>query len=432
MEVLSHTPARWSIARKFFTIFFAFFFGMQLIDMLISFELLPGFVNSFFSFYVNAWEWLIKWTGTNILHISYPISVLPNGSGDTTYNYVQLFLWVIIGILVATLWVIFDRKHSSFRRLEYWIRILIRYYLGYTLLIYGFIKVIKLQFPFPGLARLTQPYGESSPMGLAWTFIGYSSGYNIFIGSAEVIAGILLFFKRTTLLGALISMTVMANVAAMNFSYDIPVKLFSVNLVILSAYLVSYDWHRLRNVFLLNRPADAAQLAMPRPKKWKLITQYTVKALAIAYMLYGTLWQSLKSRYEYGDLAPKPPLYGIYNVSDFLRNHDTILPLTTDTSRWKQIIISSRNYATVKMMSDSIRSMKLAIDTVLRTATFKDSRDTMLVYAFQYAVPQTGKLVLTGKFRSDSMLIATDRFDENRFRLVNRGYHWINEYPYNR
>ena len=27
---------------------------------------------------------------------------------------------------------------------------------------------------------------------------------------------------------------------------------------------------------------------------------------------------------------------------------------------------------------------------------------------------------------------ALKRFDENRFRLVNRGFHWVNEYPYNR
>jgi hypothetical protein len=431
MESLSPTPVKWSISRKFFTIFFAFYFGMQLIDMIISFELLP-FVSFIFTPYVNAWESFIKWAGKNVFRLSNPITVLPNGSGDTTYNFVQLFLWVVVGLVVATIWVLVDYKHTSFRRLEYWMRILIRYYVGYTMLIYGSLKVIKLQFPFPDLSRLTQPYGDSSPMGLAWTFIGYSSGYNIFIGGAEVLAGALLFFKRTTLLGALISIVVMTNVAAMNFSYDIPVKIFSVNLVVLSVYLACFDLPRLINLFLLNRPADAAQLAMPGPKKWKMYLQYGIKTLVIAYMLYGSLWNAVQTRHEYGDLAPKPPLYGIYNVADFLKNRDTILPLTTDTARWKQIIITSKNYATVKTMTDSVRRMRLGIDTVLKVATFKDFRDTTLVYSFQYQVPQTGKLMFTGKFGADSLIISTNRFDENNFRLVNRGYHWINEYPYNR
>jgi len=180
---------------------------------------------------------------------------MPSGSGDTTYNYVQIFVWVIISFLFAVTWVLLDRKHTSYRRLAYWLRIFMRYYLGYTLLVYGFVKIIKLQFPSPGLVRLVQPYGDSSPMGLAWTFVGFSNGYNMYIGGAEVLAGSLLFFKRTTLLGSLLSMTVMMNVAAMNFAYDIPVKLFSLNLVLFSVYLAAFDWQRIRNVFFLNRPA---------------------------------------------------------------------------------------------------------------------------------------------------------------------------------
>jgi hypothetical protein len=39
--------------------------------------------------------------------------------------------------------------------------------------------------------RLLKPYGESSPMGLLWTFMGYSTGYNLFTGGAEALGGLL-------------------------------------------------------------------------------------------------------------------------------------------------------------------------------------------------------------------------------------------------
>jgi hypothetical protein len=40
------------------------------------------------------------------------------------------------------------------------------------MLVYGFIKVFPTQFHLPGPGRLVQPYGDSSPMALLWTFMG--------------------------------------------------------------------------------------------------------------------------------------------------------------------------------------------------------------------------------------------------------------------
>jgi len=52
-----------------------------------------------------------------------------------------------------------------------------------------------VQFEPPGYGRLTQPLGQYSPMALLWTFMGYSPLYTSFTGSAEVIGGVLLFFR---------------------------------------------------------------------------------------------------------------------------------------------------------------------------------------------------------------------------------------------
>jgi hypothetical protein len=426
------TSGKWSLAKRVGIIFTAVFFFLMMAEFMIGFGVLPGFINKLLGPYSNFWVWFTKWTGKNILLIDYPITVMPNGSGDSTYNYVQLFVWVMFSFLFALTWVLLDRRHTSYRRLAYWLRIFIRYYLGYTLLVYGFVKVIKLQFPSPGLLRLLQPYGDSSPMGLAWTFVGFSTGYNMYIGGAEVLAGFLLFFKRTTLLGSLLSMTIMMNVAAMNFSFDIPVKIFSIILVLLSVYLAAFDWPRIRNVFFLNRTADAAVISMPQPTTWKRILQRTLKCLVILYALNSTLLSSLQNRMIYGDAAPKPPLYGIYNVNYVVVNHDTIPPLTTDTARWKQIIFNYKNNATVRVMSDSLHAMRLVLDTTLKTALFKDFRDTSIIYNFRYSQPDKEHLLFAGRYGNDSAFISTTRFDETRFRLMSRGFHWINEYPYNR
>ena len=58
-----------------------------------------------------------------------------------------------------------------------------RFVLASALFGYGINKVFALQFPEPGLQRLTQDYGDSSPMGLMWTFMGASAPYTMFAGS---------------------------------------------------------------------------------------------------------------------------------------------------------------------------------------------------------------------------------------------------------
>src|SRR4030095_7643936 len=94
---------------------------------------------------------------------------------------------------------------------------------------YGMIKVFRGQFPSPSPGRLIETYGDSSPMGLMWNFMGYSSAYVIFAGVSESLGALLLFFRRTTTLGALVLTAVMTNVVAMNLCFDVCVKLGSMN-----------------------------------------------------------------------------------------------------------------------------------------------------------------------------------------------------------
>jgi hypothetical protein len=133
--------------------------------------------------YQQAWLGSVNWVGTNILSISYEITILPNGSGDTTYNYVLIFIFMMMAIIGTGIWTLFDYKRTHYEKLWYWFVIVLRYYLGTVLLTYGFIKIIQTQFPAPSLETLLQPYGESTSMKLLWTFMGYSKAYNVFVNA---------------------------------------------------------------------------------------------------------------------------------------------------------------------------------------------------------------------------------------------------------
>ncbi|MDQ6758242.1 MAG: DoxX family protein, partial [Acidobacteriota bacterium] len=149
----------------------------------------------------------------HVFHVAGPAAVYhPTGSGDTTLDYIQVFCFIVVAAIGALVWSVLDRRRRHYRTLYAWLRLLVRFTLAFTLLDYGFAKIFPLQFGPPMLGRLTQSYGESSPMGLLWTFMGASAAYTKFTGLAEAGAGFLLLFRRTTVLGALASAAVMLNV----------------------------------------------------------------------------------------------------------------------------------------------------------------------------------------------------------------------------
>ncbi len=421
---------KWNLGQKVAIRFFFLFFVLY-----IFFNpngVFPG-IDALFGIYIEPFHKLIPWIGKHILHLSYDITVFTNGSGDTTYDYVVIFFIFILALVGAAIWSVLDRRRASYNQLYYWLTVMIRYYAAFTMLTYGFVKVFKLQFPSPSLNRLLQPYGDSSPMGLAWTFMGYSKGYNYFTGFAEVLGGILLLFRRTTTAGAIVTVLVMGNVMAMNYSFDIPVKLLSTTVVIMCLFLLGKDMVRLINFFILNKPAEAGKTAAPFiRKRWLRISLLSFKVLLVGYTLVMVVYGSYSALSQYGDAAPKPPLYGIYDVKTFIRNRDTIPPLKTDATRWNKLVINYQGNAAVKMITDSTEYFAFEPDTAARKIIVYTYDDTTHKSAFTYTWPEKELLEVRGSWKGDSLTIRMQQFDLNKFKLVSRGYNWINEYPYNR
>ena len=111
--------------------------------------------------------------------------------------------------------------------------------------------------------QMTRTYGESSPMGLLWTFMAASPAYTFFAGLGETVGGLLLVFRRTATVGALIIFGVMVNVMMLNFCYDVPVKQYSFHLVLMALLIALPDFPRLANVLIWNRPTEPGNLMTP-------------------------------------------------------------------------------------------------------------------------------------------------------------------------
>src|SRR5262249_11775618 len=145
--------------------------------------------------------------------------------------------------------------------------------------------------------------------------MGTSMAYTIFAGICEVVAGTLLLFRRTTMLGATISFGVLLNIALLNFCYDVPVKLYSTNLLLMAIFLAAPDLRRLLNFFVLNRVVETAALSAPRSERgWMRLSAAAFQVLFVAYFFYSQIeggWTACKEVYVH---PKRPPLYGLYEV----------------------------------------------------------------------------------------------------------------------
>ncbi len=175
----------------------------------------------------GPWQALVQWVGKNVFHIEC-ISFLLTGSGDATGDYLRIVCYLLLSIAFTLTWSLVDRKGKKHDQLFSWFVTLVRLFLGSTMIGYGLIKVIPLQFSEIKLHQLLMPYGDSSPMGILWKFMAASKAYTIFTGVAEVVAGIFLLFPSLATIGAMLSIGVLSNVFMLNLSYDVPVKLFFV------------------------------------------------------------------------------------------------------------------------------------------------------------------------------------------------------------
>ena len=392
------------------------------------------FTGKLQGWYSDIWNAIVPWFGAHVLHLGKPITIFPSGSGDKTYDYVQLLIFVLLAASASVVWSLADRKQTAYPRLAHWLRVYVRYSLAFTMLGYGAYKVIKTQFPTPGLATLAEPFGEFSPMGVIWSWMGVSYAYNLFAGLAEMVSGFLLFFRRTTALGALATMAVLSNVVMINFAYDVPVKLYSSHLFLMGLFLFWPDRDRFLSVFVFNRPVPAADLGPVLPNRSRRIQLGLLKTAFVALGVISPLWDSYKNGKVFGANAPRPPLYGIWEVDSFVRGHEAIPPLVGDSVRWRRMIVNYPGFLSIRLLNDSTRGYRVATDSVKHTLLLSTRKDSTTKFPFTYerGGAHNDQLQLEGMLGRDSLHLHLHRVDETKFLLLNRGYHWINELPFNR
>jgi hypothetical protein len=308
--------------------------------------------------------------------------------------------------------------------------VVLRYHVGYIMLSYGLSKVFRQQFRDLTPYELHTVFGDVSPMGLLWRFMNYSAPYTVFGGLCEVIPGILLLWRRTATIGAVTTIAVMTNVAMLNLSYDVCVKLFSIQLVVMGGWIALPDARRLLAAALGRATAEAPLRVRMSPRRER------VRQIAKVAVLLGFA-AALYLEVSGGRLdAHRHELYGNWVVDTFAADGVEHPPLTTDPARW-QSMAAHMTIVLIRLMPGGSDPPDpdhdyyfWKVDEANHTITVTIDAAKKVEETWHYAHPAPDRLAIDGVHLGKSLHITLHAAPPSL--LVTRGFHWINDVPFNR
>ncbi|MGC2696414.1 MAG: hypothetical protein WA738_11550, partial [Candidatus Angelobacter sp.] len=262
--------------------------------------------------------------------------------------------------------------------------------------------------------------------------MGVSKSYTIFAGAVEMLGGALLFLPRLTMLGALVAVGAMTNVFILNMSYDVPVKLYSFHLLIFGAFLLLPEMRRLARFFVFNRSTEPAPAELTFHRKW-LQGGFLIAQLAFgSYIAGSSLYFSHKQLKSFThDYSVQPPLLGIWSVDEFAIDGQPRPPLLTDEVRWQKAIFEYKTGLTIEAMDSKLLRYGAKIDPDKKTVALIRRSDANWKTELTYALPTPQTMIVDGTLGGQKVHIKLHHI-ENTYLLNTRGFHWINEFPYNR
>jgi hypothetical protein len=318
------------------------------------------------------------------LHIPLPV--------DNHFGVAYHLTLVLLAGIGAVIWSALDKRRINYVRLSHWFNIYLRYTLAVTILGYGIDKVIPVQMPYPRSVDMVRLFGNQSKEDLLWKFIGISPGYSLFTGGCEVLAGVLLFSRRTAVFGYLFVLGLLTNVVALNWFYNISVKLFS-SLLWLNAFYLLAPWLvTIFKFFFSGKPAVIPQRQFAFRKIWKsyLLRGAMIGLPLLFFALFG--FGDVKRYRDEIASARKEKIYKVaaFSVKDSL--------MTADSVRWRRVLFVYDNYMLIYNMNDLQDWYRYDLDSANKTLTLHAlyKPDVMTL---RYAYPSDGEMHLNGKWK---------------------------------
>ncbi|TZF82202.1 DoxX family protein [Pedobacter sp. BS3] len=326
-------PVQWSATSKLVLRFFFVYFFIQAVPL--------------------DWKFYKEIFTTNWLHASFF-----DWFKLTTYSprffglsgYANWLVAAILAVAGAFIWKNVEKNKSvDDDRIYYWLRVILRYRLAIGVIAFGLIKLFPLQMPYPSLSNLHTNYGDFLPWKIYFHTLGIAQPYEVFLGTVEVVAGLLLLNRKTATFGAGIVIGFTGNIFVANLAYDIGQDVYSLYLTLLAIALFAYDAPRLYSLLIVQKQtiANKYQPAFTAIQSGARVALKVLAAIFIVVLSVSTYANYSKHPYKLPQTAGLKGSYGYYNVRTFKLNNVEIPYSVTDSNRWQNVVFEK--WATISI-----------------------------------------------------------------------------------
>ncbi len=190
----------------------------------------------------------------------------------------------------------------------YIVRLLCRYFIALMMFSYASAKILGTQFS-SDLSIGERTIDSMNGFELTWYFFGYSPTYGIFIAVSQIVAALLILFRKTVRIGVVLLLSFMVNIVMLDIFYEIEAATpMAILLTSMGFFLLFSDWKAFKAYFLkaeVNMHSYSEQLPL------KLRKIHWVKYILIPLMFSAMFFSIYQLRDVY---MHKNDFYGVWVV----------------------------------------------------------------------------------------------------------------------
>ncbi|MEJ7559885.1 MAG: hypothetical protein WKF66_16355 [Pedobacter sp.] len=261
---------------------------------------------------------------------------------------------------------------------------------------YALSKILGTQFIVTGFT-LTQIQSLEDVPGttLAWAFLGKAVWFQIFIGFVELIPSILLLFRKTILLGAVLMLPVTLNVLLINYALDLwpDTKVMASGLFTLNLFILIFEWEKIIATFKI----VISQRFHFKLFKLEIVFNLILVSI-VSYLALDTLLEYRNQRNELtGDWVNQHPIEWILTKEE--------IGDSTLTARDLKIYFGAYGAYDESGPTSNTLEVSYTVNTANRTITFKYDDGNVLNCNYEKVSENDLKLIRQSSSLNNSLFI---------------------------
>jgi hypothetical protein len=431
-------PDSWSSLQKAIVRIATIFFGLALFPLLT----------------VQFWRDLGQTNWAYFQDVFRLTTVVPSYFSAPKWGFASfgtIYLILAISLIGGILWGYAERNDVDYKVRYYWLRVFLRYRLAIGLIAFGLLQVFPVQFPHATLSDMHTNYGDYLQWKLYYLTNSVAHAhYEQALGILEVVGGLLLLWRATVSLGAIISVSMLFNIVLANFAYQLGDHIYATLLLIAASFVMLYDAGRIINLFVLRRAARAERFR-PDFSGWRAQRLHVAaKATVFACLLFFAGLVSYSYHHSNWPLpdatATLKGAAGYYNVREFEWNGKVLPYSLTDPNRWQDVVFEQWNTISIhssKPVPIEVANPAIAyaneqrtyeyagnggrlfygytVDPAAQSIRLQGKNDPHEVLSLHYSYGDDGSLALVGNDQDGNKLrIVLDKVDKKYLLLLGR------------